>query len=67
METARCCPPVLQSIFVLCGFAWGLPGCSSREDDAINGESSPDAPEMEMISAPGLENAPVIGPLADAW
>ena len=67
METAWCFLRVLQRIVLLCSLAWLSPGCSSREEHPANGIPSPDTAGLEIIPAPGLENAPVIGPLADAW
>jgi hypothetical protein len=70
MKAASCFQQVFLSIFLLGVLAGGFLGCSSREevgDIRVKGEASPDSSEMEMIPAPGLENAPVIAPLADAW
>ncbi|MCP4847893.1 MAG: VCBS repeat-containing protein [Verrucomicrobiaceae bacterium] len=67
MENAWFCLRVLQSMVVLCLLTWLSPGCNPREEHPPSGTSSPDVPVMEIIPAPGLENAPVIGPLADAW
>ncbi len=67
METAWCCLPGLQRMVLLCLFAWLFAGCSPRGKHPVNEVPSPDKTVIEMIPAPGLEDAPVIAPLADAW